>query len=99
MITRRIGRMNAHRPTPGPAQTKFAWVDSGGGGCRAPRDGGRGGKRVRNYPLSILTCHSRVGGNDKSGVGLGTYSPLSSRAKRGDPVNKKALRANARRHQ
>ena len=26
------------------------------------------------------------------------YSPLSSRAKRGDPVNKKALRANARRH-
>ena len=27
-----------------------------------------------------------------------TYSPLSSRAKRGDPVNKKALRANARRH-
>ena len=61
--------------------------------------GGGGGKRVRKYPLSILTCHSRVGGNDKSGVGLGTYSPLSSRAKRGDPVNKKALRANARRHQ
>ena len=27
-----------------------------------------------------------------------TLSPLSSRAKRGDPVNKKALRANARRH-
>ena len=27
-----------------------------------------------------------------------TYSPLSSRAKRGNPVNKKALRANARRH-
>ena len=27
-----------------------------------------------------------------------TYSPLSSRAKRGDPVNKKALRAFARRH-
>ena len=27
-----------------------------------------------------------------------TYSPLSSRAKRGDPVNKKVLRANARRH-
>ena len=42
MITRRIGRMNAHRTTPGPAQTKFAWVDSGGGGCRAPRDGGWG---------------------------------------------------------
>ena len=40
----------------------------------------------------------RVCGNDKSGVCSGYYSPLSSRAKRGDPVNKKALRANARRH-
>ena len=35
---------------------------------RAPRDVsrgwlGRGGKRVRNYPLSPLTCHSREGGN------------------------------------
>ena len=29
---------------------------------------------------------------------LGYYSSLSSRAERGDPVNKKALRANARRH-
>ena len=31
-------------------------------------------------------------------AGLGIYSPLSSRAERGDPVNKKALRAFARRH-
>ena len=31
----------------------------------------------------------RVCGNDKSGVCSGYYSPLSSRAKRGDPVNKK----------
>ena len=31
-------------------------------------------------------------------MGLGTLSPLSSRAERGDPVNKKALRADARRH-
>ena len=23
----------------------------------------RGGKRVSNYPLSLLTCHSREGGN------------------------------------
>ena len=29
---------------------------------------------------------------------MSTYSPLSSRAERGDPVNKKALRADARRH-
>ena len=29
---------------------------------------------------------------------LSSYSPLSSRAERGDPVNKKALRAFARRH-
>ena len=36
-------RTNAHRPTPGPAQTKFAWVViCGGGGCRAKRDGGWG---------------------------------------------------------
>ncbi len=42
--------------------------------------------------------YSRLRGNDKESVGLGYYSPLSSRAKRGDPVNKKALRANARRH-
>ena len=48
--------------------------------------------------LSPLTCHSRAGGNDKESVGLSTYSPLSSRAERGDPVNKKALRADARRH-
>ena len=36
-------RTNAHRHTPGPAQTKFAWVViCGGGGCRAKRDGGWG---------------------------------------------------------
>ena len=31
---------NAHRP-PGPAQTKFAWVEPGRG-CRALHDGGWG---------------------------------------------------------
>ena len=48
---------------------------------------------------------SRAGGGGRQTVGgwgrefkKNTYSPLSSRAKRGDPVNKKVLRANARRH-
>ena len=41
--TPRWEHTNAHRPTPGPAQTKFAWVViCGGGGCRALHDGGWG---------------------------------------------------------
>ena len=38
-----------------PLQAKFP---SNGGVAT-----GRGGKRASNYPLSLLTCHSRVGGN------------------------------------
>ena len=41
-------RTNAHRPTPGPAQIQFAWVESGRGGCRAPRDGGAGVRVTSN---------------------------------------------------
>ena len=57
----------------------------------------------------LLTCHSVVKPRDDNGgvtrdipsfaEGWALTPPLSSRAKRGDPVNKKALRANARRHQ
>ena len=56
-------------------------------------DLGRGGKVPSSPPLE---------GWAKPGVvrdcGIIHLVPLSSRAKRGDPVNKKALRANARRH-
>ena len=58
----------------------------------------RGGV-VREFGIGCLVpCHSRAGGNDKETAELYTYSLLSSRAERGDPVNKEALRANARRH-
>ena len=54
---------------------------------------------ICNPRYEFNSPYSRLRGNDKSGVCLGNYSPLSSRAERGDPVNKKkALRANARRH-
>ena len=40
-IIRRASRMNAHRPTPGSAQTKFTWVESGRGvSSRAMTGGG-----------------------------------------------------------
>ena len=57
-------------------------------------------RRGDEYVCRVARCRGdeRVCGNDKGGVCLGYYSPLLSRAKRGDPVNKKALRANARRH-
>ena len=40
-----------------------------------------------------VSCFARRGVGRVEGSHLSAYSPLSSRAKRGDPVNKKALRA------
>ena len=58
---------------------------------RAPRDVSRGWNMGGG-------CRAKRDGGWPESLRNHTYSPLSSRAKRGDPVNKKVLRANARRH-
>ena len=92
---------NAHRPILGRG---VAVVRPSGGGetmttpsCGHPSNGGELGtyRRGLKFP-SAEGWHVVPGWSEISRIY--TYSPLSSRAKRGDPVNKKALRAFARKH-
>ena len=78
--------------------TRMPTAPCGGGGCRTLCDGGWGtiATPSRNQFPSAGGWHVVPGWLEITRNR--TYSPLSSRAKRGDPVNKKALRAFARRH-